>query len=277
MNRQRPIITRAEIKSEGISKSRKPSKESRIPELLYYGEHICQKVVERRRDDIIRVYCVEEMLGRFKSVLQWCAQQRKAYHVVNAKELEKITGSVHHEGVAILARQPQHLPFEELTRRLALAPDTPLLYLDGVQNPHNIGTIMRVMASFGWPYVVGPNAMAPLSAAGARMSEGGAEFVEVFKVDSPQEFFSWAKSAGYSVYGTSSHEARSLYAEPLAKRSILILGHEVHGMSKDVERLLDKRLAIPASGQVESLNVAVATGILLAEFTRQHGLYSLKS
>ncbi len=248
-------------------------KASKIPELLYYGLHICEKLADRRRADIIRVYCTEQVMSWFKPLLQWCAGNRKAYHIVTAKDLERITGSVHHEGVAILARQAGPGSLRDLEQRLAKhREDIPLLYLDGVQNPHNIGTIMRVMASFGWPYGVGPKTMAPLSAAAARISEGGAEFVEIFAAESGVAFCDWAKSLGYALYGTSSHEAGSLYETRLPGRLVIVLGHEVHGMSKEVERKLDKRLAIPTTGQVESLNVAAATGILLGEYTRQHKL-----
>ncbi len=259
-----------------IQPKKKVSKKPASPELLYYGEHICQKLSERRQADIIRVYCTEELMPKFKPLLQWCAANRKAYHIVSAKDLEKVSGSVHHEGVAILAKQKVHGSLEELEQALKTKPNTPLLYLDGVQNPHNIGTIMRVMASFGWPYVVGPKTMAPISSAGARMSEGGAEFVEVYAAESGLKFFAWAKEKGYAIFGTSSHESKSLYDTKLPTKSIFVLGHEVHGMTKELEKKVDICLAIPATGQVESLNVAVATGILVAEYTRQHNLIPLK-
>lgn len=259
-----------------VPKKIQPKKPKAL-ELLYYGQHICQKLADRRRDDIIRVYCTEELMPLFKGLLQWCASHRKAYHIVSAKDLEKIAGSVHHEGVAILAKRPEAQALSVLETKLQSAPDTPLIYLDGVQNPHNIGTIMRVMASFGWPYLVGAKTMAPMSAAGARMSEGGAEFVEVFAAESGAEFVAWAKAKGYTVYGTSSHESSSLYELKLPAKAVFILGHEVHGMTKDLERKVDKRVAIPATGQVESLNVAVASGILVAEYTRQHSLHPGKA
>lgn len=265
----KPVIQRVDQTSKEPSPKRYKRPKD---EVLYYGQHLCVKLGERRRDDIIRMYCTEEMLPNFRGLLQWCAQNRKAYHVVTSQDLEKISGSVHHEGVAILAKQPQHRSFEELKASLTTLPERPLIYLDGVQNPHNIGTIMRVMASFGWPYIVSTRNLVPLSPAGARMSEGGAEFVDVFAVDTAEEFFSWAKSFGYRVFGTSSHESRSLYAKPLPKKSLFVLGHEVHGMSRDLEEMVDERIVIPATGQVESLNVSVATGILVAEYTRQHSL-----
>lgn len=273
MSAKKPIVDKSQAKASFRAKTKASSS---FPELLYYGQHICLKLADRRRDDIIRVYCTEDLMPAFKPTLQWCAANRKAYHIVSGKDLERITGSVHHEGVAILAKQVRHGSLEALSSLLKVLPETPLLYLDGVQNPHNIGTIMRVMASFGWPFVVGPQTMAPISAAGARMSEGGAEFVEVFTAESSLAFVDWAKMNGYTIFGTSSHESSSLFQVQLPRKSIFVLGHEVHGMTKDLEAKVDKRIVIPSTAQVESLNVAVATGILVAEYTRQHDLYRLK-
>lgn len=250
------------------AREKKPDKKS---ELLYYGQHICMALAARRRQAVIRVYCTEERLPELKELLQWCAAQRKAYHVVSSRDLEKITGSVHHEGLAILAEAPRYKSLQELDESLK-GKDLPLLYLDGVQNPHNIGTIMRVMASFGWPYLIAAESLQPMGAAAARMSEGGAEYVQVFTAKNGVAFCEWAKQRGYTLFGTSSHESKSLYACSLPKKSVFILGHEVHGMTDELLKNVDQRVVIPCTGQVESLNVAVASGLLLGEYTRLHNL-----
>jgi TrmH RNA methyltransferase len=241
------------------------------PELLYCGLHICETLVRLRKDDIIRVYCTQEQLGAFGELLRWCAQQKKAYHIVSPADLEKITGSVHHEGVALLARAPVHGTEQALRKRLELFPQ-PFIFLDGVQNPHNIGTIMRVMAHFGWKTLAGHQQLPPLSAATARVSEGGAEFVETFVLNDALKFLSSLRQLGYRIVGTSSHARTSLYAQPLARKLCLVMGHEVHGASPEIEALFDDAIVIPGTGAVESLNVSVATGLMLGEYSRQHGI-----
>lgn len=259
------------MKKKGPIQKKPLKKAAKKAELLYYGQHICMALAARRRPAIIRVYCTEERLPEIKDLLQWCAAQRKAYHVVSAKDLEKISGSVHHEGLAILAEAPVYKPLQDLEDCLKKKP-APLLYLDGVQNPHNIGTIMRVMASFGWPYLVAAESLQPLGAAAARMSEGGAEYVQVFTAKNGKAFCDWARERGYALFGTSSHESKSLYACEIPKKSVFILGHEVQGMTDAVLKAVDQRIVIPCTGQVESLNVAVASGLLLGEYTRLHDL-----
>lgn len=243
------------------------------PELLFYGRHMCDKLVTLRREDIIRVYCTEETLDLpfMRGLLQWCAQQRKAYHLVSDADLQRITQSVHHEGLAILAVVEPMGGTEELMQ-LVKGEAKPLLVLDGVQNPHNIGTLMRVMASFGWPALVGAHDLPPLSAAAARMSEGGAAYVRSFACKDLVATLRQLKKLGYTLVGSSSHAQDSLYTHELPKRCALILGSEVNGMSSEVTKLLDREIKIPATGQVESLNVSVAGGLLLGEYCRLHGL-----
>jgi TrmH RNA methyltransferase len=227
--------------------------------------------VRLRKEDIIRVYCIQDQLAKFGELLRWCAQQKKAYHVVSPADLEKITASVHHEGVAVLARAPVHGHEPALRKRLELFPQ-PFIFLDGVQNPHNIGTIMRVMAHFGWKTLVGHQQLPPLSAASARVSEGGAEFIDTFVLDDALRFLSSLRRLGYRIVGTSSHARTSLYAQPLARKLCLVMGHEVHGASPEIEALFDDAIVIPGTGAVESLNVSVATGLMLGEYSRQHGI-----
>lgn len=240
-------------------------------ELLYYGVHMCEALSRVRREAIIRVYCTDQTSRALGPLLKWCAQRKKAYHLVTEAELERITGSVHHEGVAILALVPEPWSEEALLAALKLRV-APLLVLDGVQNPHNIGTIMRVMANFSWPFLVGGSDLPNLTAAGARMSEGGAEFVKLVRCQNLPRLIGALKRSSYRILGTSSHAEASLYTHQLPERTAFILGSEVHGMSQEMEKLLDETLVIPGSGQVESLNVAVASGLLLGEYTRVYGL-----
>lgn len=241
-------------------------------ELLFYGRHISEKIAAVRRQDIIRVYCTEETLPSLRELLQWCAQERKAYHVVSPADMQRITQSVHHEGIALLARVEPVGSSEDLLRLVGKR-TTPLLILDGVQNPHNLGTIMRVMASFGWPALVGSKDLPALSSSAARMSEGGAAYVRSFACEDLGAMIRSLQARGYLIVGTSSHAQASLYEAELPEKCAFILGSEVNGMSASVRKLIDLEVAIPATGQVESLNVAVASGLLLGEHCRRHGLW----
>lgn len=144
-----------------------------------------------------------------------------------------------------------------------------LLYLDGVQNPHNIGSIMRTCAHFGIPYILGDK-LPILSPSACRIAKGGAEIVRLVRLDKPIIAINSLKKEGFSFVGTSSHGGTSLYRYQYSPRTILAFGAEAEGMSPALLKLTDQKLQIPGTGFVESLNVSVATSLCLGEYKRQH-------
>ncbi|MCX6989154.1 MAG: tRNA/rRNA methyltransferase [Chlamydiae bacterium] len=241
-------------------------------EIKYYGIHACLAVGRHRPGDIIRVYVHSSNLVAFRSVLKGCAEGKKAYHIVSNEELEKVSGSVHHEGVCILARESSPISDKNLPRQLFIA-DQPVcvLYLDGVQNPHNIGSILRTCAHFNVKYVIGAKGLLPLlSPAACRIAKGGSELVQLVEVDHPAMFIKNLKKQGFQLVTTSSHVTDSLYKVDLPKQIILAMGSEDQGVGKELQSLSSMQIQIPGSGLVESLNVSVAASLFLGEFYRQH-------
>jgi len=236
-------------------------------EELYHGVRACEAIFARRPHEIVRVYVAETQKKRWGPLLSACAKDRKGYQLVGSDNLARLTGSLHHEGIAILAKAIRRWSLADLLAALdAMEATGPLIYLDGVQNPHNLGSILRTAAHFGAAAILGKQGeLPPLSPAAVRVAEGAAEFVRVCDVADPPVDLARLKKAGYKVVTASSGRGESLYAAKLTKKSVLVLGSEGHGVSKAVDAVADKRVQIPGTGAVESLNVSVACGILLSE------------
>jgi len=237
-------------------------------EQKYYGIHACLALWEKRARDIIRVYVSETNIKIFNHVLKWCSSQKKAYHIVSQEELNRITDSVHHEGVCILAKEPKIVSFADCLKNLT-HPKMCLLYLDGVQNPHNIGSIIRSCAHFGVPYILGDN-LPKLSPSACRIAKGGAEVVQLVHLDKPNTALSQLKKEGFIFIGTSSHGGESLYRYKLPPKTVFVFGSESSGMSQMLMKSTTQNIQIPGTGAVESLNVSVATSLCLGEYHRQH-------
>jgi len=238
-----------------------------MKELKYYGTHACQALWQTRPKDIIRVYLDESHVKGFGPLLKWCAKEKKAYHIVPVAELQKITDSVHHEGICILARELLPLSEKEFLDSLTSSPEC-LLYLDGVQNPHNLGSILRTSAHFGIRYILGDR-LPSLSAAACRVAKGGAEVVRLVALARPFETFRRLQQAGFELIGTSSHRGTSLHAFRFPQRSILAIGSESEGVAQSLLKQAAHAICIPGTDAVESLNVAVATGLCIGEYCRQ--------
>lgn len=233
----------------------------------------CEAVFARRPGDIVRVYVTARRKPTFAKLLEHCVRERKGFQVVDDASLERLTGSLHHEGIAILAKAIVRQDLAGLVHGIEQGTITgPLLYLDGVQNPHNLGSILRTAAHFGVGAIVGAaGELPPLSAAAARVAEGAAEHVPVVALASPGPDLARLKKAGYELVATTSHGGEPLWAASFApaERLVIVMGSEGEGMSRAVERVCDRTVQIPGTDVVESLNVSVACGIVLAEVRRR--------
>ncbi|MGL0731958.1 tRNA/rRNA methyltransferase, partial [Klebsiella pneumoniae] len=145
-----------------------------------------------------------------------------------------------------------------------------VLALEDVGNPHNLGAIMRSCAHFGVKGVVVQDAGVLESGAAIRTAEGGAEHVEPITGDSFIDTLDQFRKAGYAIVSTSSHNGTPLFKAELPKKMVLALGQERDGLSDAAISSADLSVAIDGTGNVESLNVSVATGVLLAEWWRQN-------
>ena len=240
-------------------------------EETYHGLRACEALFARRPGEIVRVYLAAARKPRLARLLGWCAEHRRGFQIVEEENLRRISGSTHHEGVAILAKAIRRWSLDDLLREVESTRVTgPILYLDGVENPHNLGSILRTAAHFGVVAIAGRSGeLPPLSPAAVRVAEGAAEIVPVCDLAEPAAALKRLAAAGFSVVAASSHRGESPQAAPLGGRCVLVLGSEGKGVSPAIDRVATEHVKIPGTGTVESLNVSVAAGVLLAEAWRR--------
>lgn len=236
-----------------------------------HGFAAAEAVAERRPQDIVRAYFTEATAKRFGPLMRQLAAQRRAYHIVDDAELERVAESKHHGGVCLLVRRRPVISVPELVVSLSAGADVCLLALEDVGNPHNLGAIMRTAAHFGVRAILVKDAAALQSSAAARTAEGAAETVDLVEYDTLPEAIARLRKAGFQVLATSSRHGRtvSLFQTQLPGRCLLLMGQEQEGLSAKAFQSADQVVGIPGTGEVESLNVSVATGVLLAEWWRQ--------
>ena len=252
---------------------RRPPRHLRKAEEKYHGVRACEALFAHRPEEIVRVYVSVRRKPTFTKLLEYCVKERKGFQVVDDDSLERLTGSLHHEGVVILAKALVRRDLAGLVHGIESGAITgPLVYLDGVQNPHNLGTILRTAAHFGVGAILGAEErLPPLSAAAVRVAEGAAEHVPVVGLANPVADLARLKQAGFERVATTSHGGEPLWKASLghAERLVIVMGGEGEGMSRAVERACDRTVQIPGTGVVESLNVSVACGIVLGEIRRR--------
>ena len=230
-------------------------------------------LADKRPDDVVRVYLAEDRVKPFSRLLERLAQRKIAYHIVGDEELDKVAGSMHHEGVCVMAKPRAAIDLEALITRTAAEKTTALVYLDKVENPNNVGAIVRVLAHFAAPALLyaAADPRTFRSSAVARTAEGGSEHVDLLEPLDPRfAITALKKKAKLTIIATSGYAETSLYDIEMPRRALFLFGAEADGLSEDLAALADHTVAIPGSGWVESLNVACAATAVLAEHARQH-------
>jgi TrmH RNA methyltransferase len=240
-------------------------------EMRIYGLNACLALFAKRPHDLRKVYLLEARLGDMKAVLAWCVQRKLGYRVVENADLDKLTGSQHHEGVCFDVRRKSPVTLANLLQMIPRAPQPALLlWLDGVGNPHNVGAVLRSAANFGAHGVIVSSETAnALSGAAYRVAEGGAEAVAIAQIAPGEDVLGPLRNFEIKVAATVVREGESLYATKLPKRSVLVLGAEGAGLKQNLIDRADLHLTIPGTGAVDSLNVAASAAVLLGEFFRQ--------
>ncbi len=240
-------------------------------EMRLYGLNACLALFAKRPHDLRKVYLLESRLTDLKAVLAWCVQKKLGYRVVQANDLDKLTGTPHHEGVCFDIRRRAPVSLSTLLQMVPRPPQPCLLlWLDGVGNPHNVGAVLRSAANFGVHGVLMPTeSIVGLSGSAYRVAEGGAESVALAQFSPGEDVLGALRNFEFQIVATVVREGESLYAARLPKRIVFVLGAEGAGLRSNLIARADLHITIPGTGAVDSLNVAASAAVLLGEYYRQ--------
>jgi 23S rRNA (guanosine2251-2'-O)-methyltransferase len=187
--------------------------------------------------------------------------------VVPRSEIDRLAPGIHHQGVVAIVGRYRYAPLEELLAR----PDPALLFLDGIMDPHNLGSLLRSADQAGFHGVVIPaRRAAGVSATVRRVSAGAAEVVPVARVSNISGAIGLAQERGLWIVGLDEDAEVDIWSSRLLEPPVgLVLGAEDRGMSRLVRERCDELVRIPSAGRLSSLNVAVAGAIAMFEVARR--------
>lgn len=212
-----------------------------------------------------RLYFDERARARVTPFCAELTRARKPFQLVGSEELDRIAGTVLHGGIVALARPQTVHAFNADAATEWVRDGKPLLILDGVSNPHNLGAIARTAAFFGLPRMLLSDhpAQAMPSDASYRVAEGGLDHIELHRASRAPNALKHLKSA-YRVVGAAPGRHRELGAVRRGDKPFaLVLGNEEEGLPRATLSACDEIVAIPGSGRVQSLNVAASAAILI--------------
>jgi 23S rRNA (guanosine2251-2'-O)-methyltransferase len=195
-------------------------------------------------------------------------------HARDRAALDRMTGGARHQGVVARYNAPPPLPESALAELVEKAGREALLVvLDGVTDPHNFGACLRSAEAAGVTAVVVPKDRAVgVTPTVRRASAGAADRVPIVAATNLARSLKMLKDAGVWLVGLAGDTPQSLYAVDLDGPIAVVLGGEGEGMRRLTRESCDFLAHIPMRGDIESLNVSVATGIALFETLRQRGV-----
>jgi 23S rRNA (guanosine2251-2'-O)-methyltransferase len=179
-------------------------------------------------------------------------------------QLTTLAGSPDHQGIVAAVDPYAYVEPEAMLRDFTL-----LVALDEVQDPHNLGAIIRTAEGAGAGVVIPRHRAAEVTAAVVKASAGATEHTGIAQVRNLADFLAAAKAAGFWIYGAAAGAAGAYTAQDYRYPTCFVVGSEGQGLGRRVESLCDVMVSLPLQGKVDSLNVSVSTGILLYEAVRQ--------
>jgi len=233
---------------------------------LLYGIHAVESVLQHQPKAVSELYlskAIAEQPGR--RLLQLAEARAISVRQVERDWFEENLADLPHQKVAASYRQPAATTEAELLKWLSekAAPHL-ILALDGVQDPQNFGACVRVAEALGALAVVHPKAnSASLGAATHKAAAGALAILPVVEVSNLARALQNLKQAGCWIYGAAGDSAVAIDKVDFAESSVLVMGAEGSGLRDKTRKNCDQLFAIPMSGQTNSLNVSVATGIAL--------------
>ena len=241
---------------------------------LAFGLHAVRHLL-RAAPERVRALHVQDGRsdGSMRALLELAHAARARVDVLPRTELDRMLPGARHQGVIaeiVAARVLDERALVDLVETSAEA--TLLLVLDGVQDPHNLGAMLRLADAAGVHAVVAPRDRAVgLTPAVRKVASGAAETVPFAQVANLARALSLIREAGVRAVGAVAEAAATLYDEDLRGPVALVLGGEARGLRRLTRERCDRLVRLPMRGSVESLNVGVAAGICIYEALRQRG------
>ena len=184
----------------------------------------------------------------------------------SSAELERMVGSEDHQGVVAEVDPYPYVGGQELLGK----PDALIVVLDQIQDPRNFGAVCRSAEVAGADAVVIPDRRAAsVTAVTCKTSAGAVEHLNIARVRNVSDWLAEAKDAGFWVWGADGSSDQTPWQTDLTGKTVLVMGTEGKGLRPRVADTCDGLVAIPQHGKIESLNVSVATSVLLFEAIRQ--------
>jgi 23S rRNA (guanosine2251-2'-O)-methyltransferase len=234
---------------------------------LFIGIHPIREALRSKRA-LDRVLIAKGAAGpRLQEIIDLCRTASVPVRFEAREMLDRAAEGKPHQGVVAYGAEVQYADFDAVVQKAKL-----LVVLDGVEDPHNLGAIVRTANAAGADAVLIPERRAAgLTETVARAAAGALEYVPVIRVGNVTRTLEQLKKQGFWIYGLDERGRDRYDRMDYAKPTVIVLGGEGKGLHQLVQKSCDFLVHIPMAGEISSLNVSVAAGVVLFEWRRRQG------
>jgi 23S rRNA (guanosine2251-2'-O)-methyltransferase len=239
--------------------------------LYIYGKHALWEALHHAPKSLLKVYFEPRALdAQFKKLIKDSGVATAPFNE-GKKRADLQSGAPHQDIIGQVSLHQLTVPYQQFAEKLSNAPHTSLVMLNGVQDPHNVGAIIRSAAGFGAAGVLLPEKeQAPVTGTVLKVSAGMAFRIPLITVSDMYATIHDLKKRGFKIYALAGGGVGNITEEQFTSPSLFILGNEAKGIVPGIRALCDKVLSIPISPRAESLNVAASSAVAMYAWSTQH-------
>lgn len=236
-----------------------------------FGLHAVEALINKNPDRIVQLTALHDRQDKkIQSILALAKDHRIKVTFASRHELDYMTNEANHQGVVAQCQSARNYSEKDLDDLIEnLNEPAFLLILDGVQDPHNLGAILRSADAAGVHAVIAPkDKSVGITPTVSKVACGAAESVPFIQVTNLARMMETLKERNIWIYGAAGEAEKNLFEVNFKGSVAIVLGAEGSGLRRLTRDHCDVLLKIPMHGSVSSLNVSVATGIFLFEVVR---------
>jgi len=239
--------------------------------LYIFGKHAIHELLERTPSKVSKVFLLNSLQSnRYAEIKALCDEHLIPVSMVPSQKLERLSSRGNHQGFIAQISPVSYTPFFDWVQEVTLTESTAVLILDGMEDPHNLGAIIRSATAAGIEAIIIPaQQQVPVNATVFKVSAGTAGIIPIIRVHNTEQGMKDVKLAGFSLVGLDSNASSSLWEADWKGPVAFVIGAEGGGLDIKVRKLLDQQISIPMNHNVESLNASVSAALVSYEFKRR--------
>lgn len=240
--------------------------------IYIYGRRPVEEALLTDPKKVEKIFFRENInIGDLDKITTLASKHKIPFLRIPQVKINQLAGNVNDQGVVALLSGARYVELEEWLKGIDTSKNPSVLLLDEIEDPQNVGAILRSAAAGGASgVIVGKHRQAPISGAVYKASAGQAARIPIIRVGNINDAVGKLKAAGFWIVGLAGAASKSLWEQDFKMPTVIIVGSEGEGIRAKTLEACDFPVHIPMRNGVESLNASVAAGLVLYEWLRQN-------